>query len=160
MTAYSPDDETKRLLKLTEEVTRIAGALANLSMNLAPPSADGPATKNDAPGVSARSVEFVIRARQERARYVPDDLFAEPAWDMMLDLLRAEIAEQQVSISDLCLASRVPTTTALRWIATLERRGLLVRERDRRDGRRVFMKLESDLSAALRRYFAEIVEAA
>lgn len=161
MTAHSPDDETKRLLQLSEEVTRIAGALASLTMGMTAASGvrKSPA-KSESPDVSARSVDFVIRARRARANYVPDDLFAEPAWDMALDLLRAEIEGQRVSMSDLCLAAGVPGTTALRWITALVERGLLVREPDRYDARKTFVKLDPNFSAALRRYFAEIIEAA
>jgi hypothetical protein len=43
-------------------------------------------------------------------------------------------------------------------MATMVRRGLLIRELDRHDGGRVFIMLAPDASAALRRYFAEVVE--
>src|SRR5437868_6126924 len=102
VTAHSPDDETKGLLQLSEEVTRIAGALASLTIGMTAASGVGkPPAKIDPPAVSARSVDFVIQARRARANYVPDDLFAEPAWDMTLNLLRAEIGGQRASMSDL-----------------------------------------------------------
>jgi DNA-binding MarR family transcriptional regulator len=100
-------------------------------------------------------VRSLIRARQQRLRYLPADLFAEPAWDMMLDLLHAETAQQRVSISSLCQASGVPATTALRWINTMVEKKLFLRRPDPRDGRRVHVQLAPELSASLRRYFAE-----
>ena len=161
MTGGSSDDgdDTRRLLELSEEVTRIAGALANLSMGLAasPLSHENPpnAVNTD---ISVRTVDLIFHARRARARYLPEDLFAEPAWDMLLDLLRCELRGRRLSASDLCLGVGVPGTTALRWIATMVQRGLLIRESDRHDGRRVFITLAPDAGSALRRYFADVVE--
>lgn len=160
MTARPCDDENPLLLRLSEEITRIAAALAELS-DKHEPTRQGPepAATGATPGNSGSSVDFVIRLRRERARYFPSDLFAEPAWDIMLDLLRSEMRDEHVTISDLCLAAGVPTTTALRWITAMVQRGMLVRERDPLDGRRTFIRLAAETSASLRRYFAEIVEA-
>jgi hypothetical protein len=162
MTTYSSDDDDPtRLLRLSEEVTRIAAALANLSMGLAasPGGGAGPAKTSEA-GISVRKVDWVLDARRARARYFPEDLFAEPAWDMLLDLFRCELRGRRLSTSDLCLGAGVPGTTALRWISAMVQKGVLIREPDRFDGRRVFIKLAPDASAALRRYFAEIIERA
>ena len=77
------------------------------------------------PPVSAETVRAVIRARRLRARYFPEELFADPAWDMLLDLLQAEIAQLRVPVSSLCIAAAVPATTALRWLKTMVQRGHL-----------------------------------
>ena len=98
----------------------------------------------------------MIRARRLRNRYFPDDLFADPAWDMLLDLLQAEIAQLRVPVSSLCIAAAVPATTALRWLKTMVQQGIFIRRADPHDGRRVFVELSSDASLALRRYFAEL----
>ena len=91
-----------------------------------------------------------------RARYFPEELFADPAWDMLLDLLQAEIAQLRVPVSSLCIAAAVPATTALRWLKTMVSNGLFVRRADPHDGRRVFVELSGDASRALRRYFVEV----
>lgn len=96
--------------------------------------------------------------REERGRYLPKALFAESASDNLVDLLRCELRGRPLSASDLCLGAGVPGTTALRWIGPMVQRGLLIREPDRHDGRRVFITLAPDGSAALRRYFAEVIE--
>jgi DNA-binding MarR family transcriptional regulator len=110
----------------------------------------------DLPDVSAETVRSVIRARRLRARYFAEDLFADPAWDMLLDLLQAEIAQLRVPVSSLCIAAAVPATTALRWLKTMTSEGLFVRRADPHDGRRVFVELAPKTSEALRRYFAEV----
>ena len=155
------DKNAARLRQLSEEVNRIASTLARLSTG---PSATPPppvqAAPEDAPAVSAEAVRTVIRARRLRARYFPEELFADPAWDMLLDLLQAEIAHLRVPVSSLCIAAAVPATTALRWLKTMVDKGLFLRRADPHDGRRVFVELAPDASHALRRYFAELGQVA
>jgi DNA-binding MarR family transcriptional regulator len=110
----------------------------------------------DAPPLSVEIVRSVIRARRLRARYFHEELFADPAWDMLLDLLQAEIAQLRVPVSSLCIAAAVPATTALRWLKTMVSQGLFHRRADPHDGRRVFVELAPEASQALRRYFAEV----
>ena len=150
------DKNAARLRQLSDEVSRIASTLARLSAGpqAAPPVAEiAPA---EVPQVSAEVVRSVIRARRLRTRFFSDDLFADPAWDMLLDLLQAEIAQLRVPVSSLCIAAAVPATTALRWLKTLTDRGLFLRRADPHDGRRVFVELSPTASLAMRRYFAEV----
>ena len=152
------DGSTERLRQLSEEVGRIASTLARLSTgpaNSARPSValTGP---GELPAVSAETVRTIIRARRLRARYFSEELFADPAWDMLLDLLQAEIAQLRVPVSSLCIAAAVPATTALRWLKTLVSQGLFIRRPDPHDGRRVYVELAQDTSVALRRYFADV----
>lgn len=90
--------------------------------------------------------------------YLPDDLFADPAWDMLLDLLAAEMSQHRVSVSSLCAAAAVPFTTALRWLKLLTERGLVTRHKDPRNRQRVFIELAPETSEALRQYFSEAVK--
>lgn len=114
-----------------------------------------PAT-GEAPAVSLDMVRQVIRARRLRARFFDEELFADPAWDMLLDLLQAEIAQHRVPVSSLCIAAAVPATTALRWIKTMTDAGLFKRRADPHDGRRVFIELSAEASEGMRRYFREV----
>jgi len=151
------DKNADRLRQLSEEVSRIASTLARLSAGPAAPSAVREAAPvADLPPLSADTVRSVIRARRLRTRYFAEELFADPAWDMLLDLLQAEIAQLRVPVSSLCIAAAVPATTALRWLKTLVSQGLFIRRADPHDGRRVFVELAPDTSLAMRRYFAEV----
>jgi hypothetical protein len=155
------DQSAARLRQLSDEVSRIAATLARLSSGPAPAIAPiEPAVRSDAPEVSIETVRSVIRARRLRSRFFPEDLFADPAWDMLLDLLQAEIAHLRVPVSSLCIAAAVPATTALRWLKAMVSQGLFIRRADPHDGRRVFVELAPDASRALRRYFAEVGRAA
>ena len=157
----STDRNSERLRQLSEEMNRIASTLARLS---AGPGAVSPILEvprtSDLPSISADTVRDVIRARRLRSRFFSEELFADPAWDMLLDLLKAEIEQVRVPVSSLCIAAAVPPTTALRWLKTLVSQGLFVRRADPHDGRRVFVELAPEASYALRRYFAEVGPAA
>lgn len=155
------DKNAERLRQLSEEVSRIASTLARLSSGpgVATPSVQ-PSTPGDVPVLAADTVRRVIRARRLRARYFSEELFADPAWDMMLDLLQAEIAQLRVPVSSLCIAAAVPATTALRWLKTMVAQGVFLRRADPHDGRRVFVELAPDTSNALRRYFGEVGQVA
>ena len=130
---------------MSDEVSRIAATLARLSVGPdAPGRKAASRASGEAPNVSLDTVRQVIRARRLRARYFDEELFADPAWDMLLDLLQAEIAQHRVPVSSLCIAAAVPATTALRWIKTMTDTGLFKRRADPHDGRRVFVELSPD----------------
>ena len=151
------DQSAARLRQLSDEVSRIAATLARLSSGPAAAAAPvEPPTSDQAPEVSPETVRAVIRARRLRSRYFAEELFADPAWDMLLDLLQAEIAHLRVPVSSLCIAAAVPATTALRWLKTMVTQGIFVRRADPHDGRRIFVELAPAASQALRRYFAEV----
>ena len=153
----SRDSSDARLRQLSDEISRIAATLARLSTGPGPSPVERPEpAAGDAPPVSLETVRQVIRARRLRARYFDEELFADPAWDMMLDLLQAEIAQHRVPVSSLCIAAAVPATTALRWIKSMTDAGLFKRRADPHDGRRVFVELAPQASEGLRCYFREI----
>jgi len=155
-------DNAVRLRQLSDEVGRIAVSLARLST--VPEGADRPALVGreftEVPQLEGEKVRAVIRARRLRARFFDEELFADPAWDMLLDLLQAEIAQHRVPVSSLCIAAAVPATTALRWIRTMTDAGLFRRRADPHDGRRIFVELSPAASTAMRQYFAEAGEVA
>jgi hypothetical protein len=89
----------------------------------------------------------VVRSRNAREALFGSGLFIDPAWEVMLDLFIAGESGQKVSISSVCIAARVPATTALRWLKKLERRNLVVRILDEHDRRRCFLVLTEDARA-------------
>ena len=90
----------------------------------------------------------MFRVRRHRDRFFPGDLFADPAWDMIIDLMAAREAGKRVSVSSLCIAASVPPTTALRWITNLAERGIVSRVGDPDDGRRIYVELTDDAAAS------------
>ena len=105
-----------------------------------------------------RMIRNMIKARQMRPRFLDADLFADPAWDMLLDLTAARAEHRRVSVTSLCIASGVPTTTALRWMKLLKQAGYIQRMEDDTDRRRAFVALSETGAAAMARYFDAIMK--
>lgn len=166
--ARDRSDDADRLQKLNEEVTRIAETLARLTQRDGQPSANGardvtrsygappPVSSAGRTNLTAAEVRGTIRARRMRDAFFDGPLFADPAWDMLLDLFAAEIEHTRVSVSSLCIAAAVPGTTALRWIGTLSDAGLVERRDDPFDRRRAFISLSAKGTAAMQNYFAAV----
>src|SRR5690554_1092789 len=106
--------------------------------------------------VTAEEVRGLIKARRLRDQYFDAELFADPAWDMLLDLMAARLEGIEVAVSSLCIAASVPPTTALRWIKTMTEERIFIRRADERDGRRIFIELSDQATAAMVGYFAMI----
>lgn len=85
-----------------------------------------------------------ISARKARDRILDAALFVNPAWDILLDLYIGHAQHKEACVSDVCLASSAPSTTVMRWIVTLENRGLVERSPDPRDKRRTLLNLSSE----------------
>lgn len=104
----------------------------------------------------ARTVRAEIKKRRQRDRFFLSDLFADPAWDILLDLYAAHYEKRDISVSSACIAAAVPATTALRWLKTLSDNGQIVRVDDPNDGRRIFVAISDDSLRRLDAYFDEI----
>ena len=91
--------------------------------------------------------------RKRAAIFGNADLFGEPAWDIMLDLFIAHGDGKQVSVSSACIGSAAPATTGLRWLAVLADEGLILRESDPQDQRRVLVRLSDAGLAAMSEFF-------
>ena len=103
--------------------------------------------------VSAGLVRSILKARRERADHFNGHLFADPAWDILLELFALELEQRRVSVSKLCLSAAVPCTTALRWVEKLHEEGLISRGEDPFDGRRIWVSLSPAGAKAMRGYF-------
>jgi DNA-binding MarR family transcriptional regulator len=103
-------------------------------------------------GAMVDQISTLINARRHRSEFFRSELFADPAWDILLDLARAKLEGQRICISSLCVAAAVPPTTALRWINSLTAEGLLTKMRDPVDARRVFVTLSESAAASMKEY--------
>lgn len=140
------DDPVQRLRELSAEVALIAQALSALGPGSSVADRRPPyrGEAGETPPPSAPAIRQMIRARRTRDQYFAAELFADPAWDILLDLMAARLEGRDVGVSSLCIAAAVPPTTALRWISAMTEQGLLVRVADADDRRRVFIRLSAD----------------
>lgn len=155
------DAESGRLQRLNEEVARIADTLARLTRGEDGERRAGVRDTSHyyrgqdqgrAAEASAQEIRAVIRSRRMRAQFFTGELFADPAWDMLLDLFASELERRRVSVSSLCIAAAVPPTTALRWIGTLHDAGLFERHADPSDRRRAYIALSQKALEGMRSY--------
>jgi hypothetical protein len=165
------ESESERLRRLSDEVARIAEALTRLSLadasrrqgardayDPAPAPHEGyrfetgnlQETEDLLPQPAA--LRSLIRARRLRGQFFDPQLFADPAWDMLLDLMAARLEKASVSVSSLCIAAAVPPTTALRWITTMTEAGLFQRDDDPHDRRRAYIALTDTAFEGMRNY--------
>jgi len=126
------------------------------SREIASPSSASSSPESGLRPSDAMVIRDIIRARRLREELFGVGLFADPAWDILLDLTAARIEGRSVAVSSLCIAAAVPATTALRWIKQLTEAGLLHRVADPDDGRRVFIELTDRAAAAMTAYFASV----
>ncbi|WP_066726650.1 hypothetical protein [Sphingomonas pituitosa] len=160
------DQEALRMRRFQEEVARIADSLTRLTRNELPDRSAGIRseafafrTETESVETDASEIRRVIRARRMRAEFFEGDLFADPAWDMLLDLYAAELEHRQISVSSLCIAAAVPPTTALRWIGTLNEAGLFDRKADPNDRRRAYIALSDAARRGMERYIGAVKRA-
>lgn len=106
--------------------------------------------------VSEIDIRALLKQRRNRDRFFEGDLFADPAWDILLELYAAALGQLRMSVSSLCLGAAVPATTALRWINHLEERGMIIRKADPIDGRRHFLMLSKEGLEAMDAYFRTV----
>lgn len=156
-------DDSLRLQRLADEVQRIARTLADLVETEPAPlrgvsdamigfRAETTRFAAAPMPIHAADVRAIIRLRRMRDRYFRSDLFADPAWDMLLDLMAARLERMRVAVSSLCIAAAVPPTTALRWIKTMSENGIFVRIADPEDGRRIFIELSDGAASGMSAY--------
>lgn len=155
------------------ELTRIAPSLAGGSVSLSRQTdllreqlgsalrivdqmAGTPVVRAFEQQVSERDVRALLKLRRNRDRFFGEDIFADPAWDILLELYAAALAQLRMSVTSLCAAAAVPATTALRWINQLEERGLITRRPDPTDGRRHFLMLSKEGFEAMGAYFRTV----
>lgn len=170
------EEDRLNLLHLSQQVEAIAHKLEGLSEHRNPRGSGAsapipvanpePVAANNAPTQlfnSARPalpdpklVRQIIAGRQARARFFDAELFADPAWDMLLDLTAAHAENARVSVTSLCIAAGVPATTALRWLKQMVESGIFERVADASDRRRAFIELSDNSKDAMARYFQTV----
>lgn len=164
------EHKVEQLSMISEEVQRIGRVLASLSNNNVtnPAAASDLAATGFAPSpflpsaieegapITGQEIRHLIRIRRVRNQFFNGELFADPAWDMLLDLMAAKLEQKRVAVSSLCIAADVPATTALRWIKTMADNGLFRRIADPTDGRRIFIELSETAFSAMKEYFRAV----
>lgn len=89
----------------------------------------------------AKLIRRLMAFRRIRDQALPELVGADANWVILVELYLAAMEQRRESISSLCVASGAPSTTALRYIKSLTDNGMVTREPDPEDGRRVFVSM-------------------
>jgi DNA-binding MarR family transcriptional regulator len=101
-------------------------------------------------------VDALIRLRRQRLAHFPPEVATEPAWNMVLALMLAHRGGYRMSVTDLCDASDIAPTTALRYVGRLKDLGIIVRTPHPTDGRVMNLHLSADALLAMSRYLGDL----
>ena len=99
---------------------------------------------------------MLYSSRRLRERYFDRQLFAEPAWDMLLLLYVTEHSSARLTTTRLAELIDTPLTTVLRWLNHLEAAQLIERQGHPTDRRTTFIGLPEKGRAALESYLRSI----
>lgn len=137
------------LAALSERVTVLLAAVTSARTHRN--SASGTLDPARLPDLAAEE----LRERSRRSVHLPEVLFGEPAWDILLDLYVNASRGIEVSVSSGCIAAQVPATTGLRWIGLLETQGFISRRPSATDRRAVMLDLTAEGRARVECVLAE-----
>jgi FixJ family two-component response regulator/DNA-binding MarR family transcriptional regulator len=141
--------------ELTGELRRLAEPTGrNSRPNDLPRDSASPLPSGQRTKVSV--LDTIEQLRRVRNRY-NDHKLDEVAWELLLELLRAEQSNQRLSVSALTISiPGVSATTSLRRIGELATGGYVDRTPDARDGRRDFVTLTTKSRSLLTDYLANV----
>lgn len=149
LTARRPSADGASMSNFSQQLARLVSVLEGKSLE---PKLEGKLTDKEI-GTTLRTI---IGSRSLRSRFFPSELFADPAWDILLDLTRAKLDGQQVSVSSVCIAASVPMSTALRWVRQMVDAGLLRRWTDPKDRRRDLIALTDTTAGHMGEYLSAV----
>ena len=118
-----------------------------------------PSNDGDAEVSKAELVQLARRIshwRRRRDTMLAPIIFADPEWDILLDLYAQSGFGRRISMSSLCIAAAVPATTALRCINAMVDQGVLAKSRDANDARRVLVELTDETKAKMRSWLLQV----
>jgi hypothetical protein len=98
-----------------------------------------------------KAVDLIEIAKRRSQFVAAENLFADPAWFILLDLFVRQHSGLDTGVSSACHASFSPVTTALRHIAIMTERNIIVRRFDPRDQRRVYLELTEETKQEIQR---------
>jgi len=90
------------------------------------------------------TLKSMLEFRNVRSELLPQEIFGDPAWFMLLELALIDRSGKRTSVSGLCMSAKVSQTTALRRVQDMVEAGLIVRRSDPEDRRRTYISLSPE----------------
>ena len=104
----------------------------------------------------ARAKE-ILAHRKLRRRFLPGELFHEPAWDMLVALFVSHRDHRPTNVKALVAMADAPVTTSQRWIEHLHKLKLIDRVIDPTDRRRIEVSLSHVGDQAMKSYLRALL---
>lgn len=120
MTAHIPPDRAVPSQEAIDLVVALQRCLTSVHAR-----AEDPAVLNGEGGCQRAMLARYIESRRVRATLLGQNLFSDPAWDILLLLYQAELAEQALTLEQLSETSRLSMSVTVGQVGIMERRGLV-----------------------------------
>ena len=120
------------------------------------PGLAGKATSPEQRHILCESARQIRYARDRRAESFDQNIFGEPAWDILLALYTIDGDRRRLNTRELCELAGVALTTALRWLDSLEEQGMVERAPNPFDQRMVYIELADKGRAAMDSYLSQM----
>ena len=75
---------------------------------------------------AALAAADILKVRRARSRFLPPELFHEPAWDLLLELFVADAEGRRLTGRDVSDSADVAPSVMSRWLKHLSKIGLIV----------------------------------
>ena len=79
-------------------------------------------------GLTEDHVMSVVLMRRARSAVFGENLFSDPAWDILLTTVRGHASRRDMSLLDLAKATQTPVSTTARWMGLLKGGVVLITE--------------------------------
>jgi DNA-binding MarR family transcriptional regulator len=131
MTAHIPPDRSVPSQEAVDLVVALQRCLTNFHANK-----EEPAILDGEGGEQQDALARYIEARRVRSMLFGQNLFSDPAWDILLMLYQAELEGRFLTLEQLSETLRLSLNIVLGLVGVMERRGLLVEHRSSPNSRR------------------------
>lgn len=82
-------------------------------------------SRSERGGIYAAAVA-VLAFRRSRSRFLPAELFAEPAWDLLLEVFIADTEGCRLTAQDVSERSNISPSVMSRWLMHLAQSGVII----------------------------------
>jgi DNA-binding MarR family transcriptional regulator len=134
---------------LTETLSAVA---AEFNDRVSKVSRPDPSIEEPSQAALTKYANSLLAERRMRRRFLPTELFHEPAWDMLLALFAMREERLPINVKTLVSFSEAPVTTSQRWIDHLYKLNLINRVTDPVDRRRIEISLSENGNEAMSAY--------
>ncbi|WP_054120054.1 hypothetical protein [Porphyrobacter sp. AAP60] len=144
--------------KLSEQLDAVHSLLDEIRVTSGCASLGSALEPAQKPSQSAlQTAQRVYHERRSRVDFLGNnEIFGEPAWDMLLNIFIRQSTSEMVSFESADINKVSPKPTAVRWLRVLEQSGLIRWERDADDNDRHLIYLTATGYEGMLRYLESI----